>query len=190
MGLAASQCRLLSINSRLANLELRSQQLSNQKVALSTASTNASNKYIRALNNEYINIYDENGNYQQATANLLTNYGAQTAGDQLFLQNDLGQILCSNSVLDAFNLSNGNLEAFLRAAGGCTSTGNTSVLSSVAGTTAMELDAIANMAKQLKVNDELLAPDTGLAANFSNIQNAVSSVYKQGNDVYNLEQYH
>lgn len=113
MGLAASQGRLLSLTSRLSDLELRSQVLSNQKVALSTASSEASSKYIKALSNNYINLYDINGEYQQANASLLTGYGAPTGTDQLMLQNELGQVICSKDVLSAFEVANGNLDKFL-----------------------------------------------------------------------------
>lgn len=49
MGMSASQSRMLFLTSRLADTELRAQQLSNAKIRLGTQQTEASNKYLAAL---------------------------------------------------------------------------------------------------------------------------------------------
>ena len=50
MGMAASQARLLTITARLADNELKSQSINNAKMRLATQSSQASEKYINALN--------------------------------------------------------------------------------------------------------------------------------------------
>ena len=50
MGLAASQARLLSITSRMADNELRSQIINNAKMRLTSESSQASEEYVDALN--------------------------------------------------------------------------------------------------------------------------------------------
>ncbi len=50
MGMSASQARLLSITSRMNDIELRSQQISNTKIRLSDESEQVANDYNKALN--------------------------------------------------------------------------------------------------------------------------------------------
>ena len=78
MGMSASQAYLLSITSRLADNELRSQTINNAKMRLSAQSAQASENYINALNQASLKIsnYDYMGNAQQQvlTFNSLTSY--------------------------------------------------------------------------------------------------------------------
>ena len=78
MGLAASQARLLSITSRMADNELRAQLINNAKMRLTEDTQKASDKYISALNKtQYMmSNKDAQGNalYQQLTFNNLTAY--------------------------------------------------------------------------------------------------------------------
>ena len=76
MGLAASQARLLSITSRISDNELRAQLINNQKMRLSSESSQVSENYINALNktNLVFANYDEKDNAQNVplTFNNLT----------------------------------------------------------------------------------------------------------------------
>ena len=60
MGLAASQARLLSITSRMADNELRSQLINNAKMRLTTESSRVSDEYIAALNKNQLMMSNYN----------------------------------------------------------------------------------------------------------------------------------
>ena len=64
MGMSASQARLLSITSRMNDVEYKSQQISNTKVRLADESEQVANKYTKALNKTKLtfNSYDKQGN--------------------------------------------------------------------------------------------------------------------------------
>ena len=99
MGMAASQARLLSITSRMADNELRSQLINNAKMRLTTDSSKASEKYLAALNEAQMMFsnYDTAGNsqYQQLTFSNLTSYSAYN--NQYGLVNKSGQLLISEN---------------------------------------------------------------------------------------------
>ena len=114
MGLAASQAKLLSITSRLSDNELRSQSITAAKLALTNKTSEASRKYINALNtNEFIyRTYNEAGEkvYVPLTGTQLTTYGELK--NQYCLVNPAGQILVSE--IDAANYMNSdNINDFL-----------------------------------------------------------------------------
>ena len=78
MGLSASQARLLSVTKRINNNELKSQILANNRIQLATKNTDATRKYIEALEAtkmQYVS-YDEGGSQQKIalTFNALDNY--------------------------------------------------------------------------------------------------------------------
>lgn len=106
MGMAASQARLLSITSRMADNELRAQIINNSKMRLTDDSSKASEKYISALNatEMMMNNYDLLGNKQhnQLTFNNLTAYSAYN--NQYGLINKSGELVVSD--LDAAKYEN------------------------------------------------------------------------------------
>lgn len=97
MGLAASQARLLSITSRMADNELRSQLINNAKMRLTNESSKVSDEYIAALNKTQLMMsnYNQLGEkqYQDLTFNSLTAYGPQN--NQYGLVNKSGELLVS-----------------------------------------------------------------------------------------------
>jgi len=101
MGLAASQARLLSITSRMADNELRAQIINNAKMRLTEDTQKASDKYISALNKTQYMMSNKdtvgNSMYQQLTFNNLTAYSSYN--NQYGLINKSGQIVVSD--LDA-----------------------------------------------------------------------------------------
>ena len=101
MGLAASQARLLSITSRMADNELRAQLINNAKMRLTEDTQKASDKYISALNKtQYMmSNKDPMGNemYQQLNFNNLTAYSPYN--NQYGLINKSGELVVSE--LDA-----------------------------------------------------------------------------------------
>lgn len=101
MGMAASQARLLSITSRMADNELRAQLINNAKMRLTEDTSKASDKYISALNKTQYMMSNKdtlgNNLYQQLTFNNLTAYSSYN--NQYGLINRSGQLVVSE--LDA-----------------------------------------------------------------------------------------
>ncbi len=97
MGLAASQARLLSITSRMADNELRSQLINNAKMRLTTESSKVSDEYIAALNKTQLMMSNYNllgeKQYQDLTFNSLTAYSPMN--NQYGLVNKTGELLVS-----------------------------------------------------------------------------------------------
>ena len=116
MGMAASQARLLSLTSRLADNELRAQLVNNNKMRLATASSKASAAYVNALNNATMMItnYDAQGNsmYTPLTFNSLTRYSQYN--NQYGLADVNGNLLVSESEANLFKQAGGVLDDYLR----------------------------------------------------------------------------
>jgi hypothetical protein len=72
MGMAASQARLLTLTARLADNELRSQTINNAKMRLAALSAQASDEYVRALNDAQLMFRntDMNGITQNQALNF------------------------------------------------------------------------------------------------------------------------
>ncbi len=122
MGMAASQARLLSITSRMADNELRSQIINNAKMRLATESSKVSEEYINALNSATMMIsnYDTSGasQYQKLTFNSLTSYSAYN--NQYGLVNANGKLLVSEkdaAIYREIQNTGGDLDDFLAAYG-------------------------------------------------------------------------
>lgn len=115
MGMAASQARLLSITSRLADNELRAQLINNSKMRLATESSKVSEEYVSALNSATMMMsnYDIEGNsqYQQLTFNALTAYSSHN--NQYGLVDANGRILVSEDDAVKFRNAKGDLDTFL-----------------------------------------------------------------------------
>lgn len=119
MGMAASQARLLTITARLADNELKSQSINNAKMRLATQSSQASEKYINALNeaNLMFSNYDASGTEQSQllTFNALTAFSSYN--NQYGLVNASGQLLVSEAEAKIFEAAGGNLNDYLQAHG-------------------------------------------------------------------------
>ncbi len=122
MGMAASQARLLSITSRMADNELRSQIINNSKMRLATESSRVSEDYINALNSATMMMsnYDIAGEsqYQKLSFNSLTSYSSYN--NQYGLVNPNGKLLVSENDAEIYrNVKNGggDLYDFLAAYG-------------------------------------------------------------------------
>lgn len=114
MGLSASQAKLLSITSRLSANELRAQEITRQKTALTNQTVEANDRYIKALNQKTLTYqgYDLDGNQvsMALTGSQLSTYGPLK--NQYGLINSSGRILVSE--LDAANFeSSKNINEFL-----------------------------------------------------------------------------
>ena len=99
MGMAASQARLLSITSRMADNELRAQIINNSKMRLATESSRVSENYVNALNSATMMMsnytLDGESQYQKLSFNALTSYSAYN--NQYGLVNANGKLLVSET---------------------------------------------------------------------------------------------
>ena len=116
MGLAASQARLLSITSRMADNELRSQLINNAKMRLTADTSKVSDEYVAALNRTKLMFsnFDLEGNelFQELTFSSLTAYSAYNT--QYGIVDNNGQIVVSVTDADNFEKADGDLEEFLK----------------------------------------------------------------------------
>lgn len=120
MGLSASQARLLTLTTRLADLELQSQQVSNSKIRLSTESEDVSRKYSDALNKENFTFYSGVNNagegiYGSLTYNNLTGVDSPLVS-QYCVTDTNGNIVVPKDVAVCFE-SSSSLDEFLFAVG-------------------------------------------------------------------------
>ena len=115
MGLAASQARLLSITSRMADNELRSQLINNAKMRLTTDSARVSDEYIDALNRTRLMFtnFDPEGNELYHGLNFTTLTAYSSYNNQYGIVNNSGEIIVSAADANNFRTASGDLEKFL-----------------------------------------------------------------------------
>lgn len=125
MGMSASQCRLLSLTSRMSDLEYEAQVISNAKIRLAEQSEQAATNYSNALNKQKlvvatgVNSTTGATTYADATASLLMNYNAiSTTEKQRLLKDTSGRLIVSNSIANAYeNAETTNVGTFTTAGG-------------------------------------------------------------------------
>lgn len=124
MGMSASQARMLTLTSRLSDLEYQAQSISNSKIRLADQEQAASVAYQSALDKEKLTVYNSDTNsYIDATAYNLTTYNAISNTDkQRFIKDVTGNVLVSSSVGNAYDSANGDLNTFLTGIGVTTNT--------------------------------------------------------------------
>lgn len=111
MGLSASQARMLSLTSRMSDLELRAQSIANAKVRLSDQSEGASKVYSDALDKQILKVYtgtSSNGVSTYAEANLknLTTYGTLSTTDKFrYLKTSSGKVALSQQLAKLIDTS-------------------------------------------------------------------------------------
>lgn len=120
MGLSASQARLMSLTSRLSDLEFKAQRIQNDKIRLADMGQEASEEYSKALDKEVLKLYSGTGadgksSYVDANMNNLTTYDGkvQSTDKQRFVKDGAGNLLISNKVSTAYENSHGDKETFL-----------------------------------------------------------------------------
>lgn len=101
MGMAASQARLLTLTSRLSDLELKAQQISNNKIRLAMDTEQVSKDYAASLDKEKLTIltgYNQSNpvysdlNYNNLTgpdSPLMTQYGVSDANGRILVTQDV-----------------------------------------------------------------------------------------------------
>ena len=107
MGMSASQARLLFITSRMNDIELKSQQISNTKMRLAAESEQVANAYTTALNKTMLKVTDPmTQTSSQLTYNAIMSPGGIMSGGYN-LQTVDGKVVVSNQVAAAFEKSRG-----------------------------------------------------------------------------------
>ena len=108
MGMSASQARLLFLTSRMNDIKLKSQQISNTKIRLADESEQVANAYTKALNKTRLQ-YNIPGTEQ--SGQLTYNTIMSPTGDMnsfYNLQTVDGKVVVSHNVAAAFEKSRGN----------------------------------------------------------------------------------
>jgi len=112
MGLSASQSRLLALTSRMSDLELRAQSISNSKVRLSDDSAAVSRDYSAALNKQNLKIYtglsgsNNTATYADATFKNLTTYGSTSTTDKFrYAKTTSGTVVLTQQIAKLMDLN-------------------------------------------------------------------------------------
>ncbi len=100
MGMSASQARLLTLTSRMNDIELRSQQIANTKIRLADESEQVANKYTAALNASKFTYTDYSSG--QAKTIAMTVKGMSLAGSGYRLVSSNGKRVISKSQAQSF----------------------------------------------------------------------------------------
>src|SRR5574344_2602191 len=118
MGLAASQARLLTLTSRMSDLEFAGQRKSNEKQRLSVESSQIATDYTKALNQKTVQFLDGNSKTSDVTVNTLLRCGtnSDSADKQRLITNSAGQVLVTPELASAYEKS-GSVDDFLVAEG-------------------------------------------------------------------------
>ncbi len=101
MGMSASQARLLSITSRISDIEYKSQQISNVKIRLADESEKVANAYTKALNKQKITMtsYNTSG---QAVKQDVTISSLSKPDSKYILKNSKNQTVVSSGVYNMY----------------------------------------------------------------------------------------
>lgn len=119
MGMAASQARMLSLTSRLSDLELKAQQIANTKIRLSDASSEASSAYNLALSKETLTVFtgintDGSRTYANATLSNLLNSKASSTDKYRYIETSDGRAVVDSSIMNAFQNNPTSVDNFAR----------------------------------------------------------------------------
>lgn len=113
MGMSASQARLMSMTSRLSDLELRAQTISNAKVRLADQAEGASRAYSDALDKQTMKVYsglqaDGTSSYVDATLKNITSYSSTSNLDSTnsvfrYIESSSGSLVATNELVKKYD---------------------------------------------------------------------------------------
>ncbi len=106
MGMAASQARLLSITSRIHDVEYQAQNIQSQKIALATQKDEVYNEYMAALDAKKIQVkFNDGTSSKMVDATYATVCGYQEGRDGTFAMVDAasGMMIVEPEVEEAYN---------------------------------------------------------------------------------------
>ena len=105
MGLAASQARLLSITSRMHDVEFEAQDIMQKKVALATQKDALYEEYLKALDSKLLKVaFVDSGilNYVDATFTSVCGYQPNRKGTYALTDSNTGRMVVDDSVFEAY----------------------------------------------------------------------------------------
>lgn len=115
MGMSASQARLMSMTSRLSDLELRAQTISNAKVRLADQAEGASRAYSDALDKQTMKVYsglqaDGTSSYVDANLKNITSYSSTSNLDSTnskfrYIETSSGSLVATKELLQKAGLT-------------------------------------------------------------------------------------
>ena len=112
MGLGASQARLLTITGRMHDIELKSQYIMNQKIALATQQDATYQEYCDALDAKTLQVAytsaDGKLNYVDATYDAVCGYNPKRVGTYTMTDADTGKVIVNREIYDVYNSMNSN----------------------------------------------------------------------------------
>ena len=107
MGMAASQARLLSLTSRLHDVELKAQSIESQKIALATQKDELYQNYCDALDATKIQVAFRNDDatvkYVDANFSTLCGYSENRAKQYALIDSKTGNMIVSEEVAEKYN---------------------------------------------------------------------------------------
>ena len=107
MGMSASQARLLSLTSRLHDIELSAQQIQSQKLALATQKDEIYEKYCEALDATTIRVaFDAGGgvkSFQDASFAALCSFSENRFRDYALIDARTGKMIVSEKMKEAYD---------------------------------------------------------------------------------------
>ena len=109
MGMAASQARLLTITSRIHDVEYQAQSIQNAKIALATQSDEVYQDYLAALDQTTLTVKDNNNQTVVANFNTLCGINAArcSSKERYLLRDDKGKIIVSSEIAEGYKASQG-----------------------------------------------------------------------------------
>ena len=155
MGMSASQARLLFISSRISDLELRSQQISNTKIRLADESEQVANDYTKALNKTKLTLTNpvDQTKSQLTYASIMTPKGQMSGAYNI--QTADGKVVVTSQVASAFSSAK-NVSEFLA---------NMSVEKSDTSIAAEEYNQAAAELNEARTNTNSFLKSKGLSVN-------------------------
>lgn len=128
--MSASQARLMSLTSRLSDLELKAQVISNSKIRLADASSEASKSYNLALNKETLTVFsgvDNNGKsiYADASINNIMNANASATDKYRYIETSTGKAIVNNAIVSKYANGTVDRNTFISSFGVSTTDPNT-----------------------------------------------------------------
>lgn len=116
MGMAASQARLLSLTSRLHDIELKAQNIESNKIALATQKDEVYQAYCDALDATSIKVAYRDGafnkNYVDANFSTLCNYDEGRMKSYALRDNKSGKLIVSEQVSEMYEAYGNDKYAF------------------------------------------------------------------------------
>lgn len=109
MGMAASQARLLTITSRIHDVEYQAQSIQNAKIALATQSDQVYQDYLAALDQTTLTVKDNNNQTVVANFNTLCGINAArcSSKERYLLRDDKGKIIVSSEIAEGYKAAQG-----------------------------------------------------------------------------------